>query len=109
MDASVVGSNLNNYSLSNNSFFKMSSGSAGYNITGFANGVSGRFIIVINNTTSNQTFQQENTNSLASNRFILGVANKTIGINQSVTFIYVTGLTVGADTNASRWVLTSTT
>lgn len=32
-----------------------------------------------------------------------------IGVNQTATFIYVTGLTVGAATNQSRWILTAVT
>ena len=101
--------NLNNYLLGDFSFYKLINGPSGYNVTGFAGGVSGKFIVIINNTTSNQTFQQENAGSSASNRFVLGVANKTIGINQSVTLIYVTGLTVGGTPSQSRWVLTATT
>jgi len=100
--------NIDDYNISNNSFFKIT-GTIASNINGFANGISGRFIIVVNNTDKNQTFQQEQTSSVAGNRFILGVANKTIGINQSCTFIYVTGLTVGGVGSQSRWVLTSTT
>ena len=56
----------------------------------------------------NQTFSEEQTSSIASNRFILGVANKTIGVNSTATFIYVTDLTVGGTGSQSRWVLTST-
>lgn len=109
MDANVSAGNLNNYLLENYSFFKLINSSSGYDITGFSGGVSGRYIVIINNTTNNQTFQQENVLSLASNRFVLGVASKTIGINQSLTFIYVTGLTVGGNPAQSRWVLTAST
>ena len=108
MAANVSGSNLNNYTLTDFSFFKLVNSLSGYNITGFAGGVSGRYIVIINNTSNNQTFQQESTSSVASNRFVLGVANKTIGINQSLTFIYVTGLTIGTS-GQSRWVLTAST
>jgi hypothetical protein len=101
--------NMNDYLLGDFSFFKLINGPSGYNITGFAGGISGKFIVIINNTTSNQTFQEENTGSSASNRLVLGVANKTIGINQSVTLIYVTGLTIGAAPGQARWVLTATT
>ena len=99
---------INDFNLSNNSFFKIS-GSTASNIHGFANGTSGRFIIIVNNTDKNQTFLQENTGSLASNRFVLGQANRTIGVNQTVTFIYVTGLTIGGAAAQSRWVLVSIT
>lgn len=100
--------NIDNYSLSDQSFFQIT-GTTASNINGFANGISGRFIIIVNNSTKNQTFQQEATSSTASNRLILGVSNKTIGINQSITFIYVTNLTVNSVTGQSRWVMTLTT
>ena len=99
---------IDNFSLTDNSFFKLT-GTTSSNINGFANGVSGRFIIVVNNTNKNQTFVNEETSSLAQNRFTLGVANKTIGINQAITFIYVTNLTIGGTTGQSRWIMTSTT
>ena len=102
-------SKLNNYLLTDFSFYKLVNASRGYNITGFAGGVSGKFIVIVNTTASNQTFQQENIDSLASNRFVLGVSNKTIGINQSITLIYVTNLTIESNTGQSRWVLISTT
>ncbi len=114
MDANVApqppgpSSTLNNYLLQDFSFFKMVNASRGYNITGFAGGISGKLIVIINTTGSNQTFQQEDGDSDASNRFVLGVSNKTIGINQSITFIYVTNLTIGTS-GQSRWVLQSTT
>jgi len=73
------------------------------------NGVSGRYVVFVNNTDKNQTFTQETISSTGPARFILGVANKTIGVNQTATFIYVTGLTVGGVPGQSRWVLTATT
>ena len=100
--------NIDNYDISNNSFFKIT-GTTASTISGLANGVSGRFIIIVNNTDKNQTLQQENTSSLESNRFVLGVSNKTIGVNQTITFIYVTGLTVGGAGSQSRWVMTAST
>lgn len=115
MDANVApqppgpGDTLNDYLLEDFSFYKLTNASRGYDITGFAGGVSGKYIVIINTTSSNQTFQEEDSASLASNRFVLGVSNKTIGINQSITMIYVTNLTIGAATNQSRWVLISTT
>jgi hypothetical protein len=101
-------SSIDNYNISNNSFFKIT-GTTASNINGLANGISGRIIIIVNNTDKNQTFQQEQSSSSASNRFVLGVANKTIGVNQTVTFIYVTGLTVGGSGSQSRWVMTAST
>jgi hypothetical protein len=99
---------INDYNLPNNSFFKIS-GTTSSSINGFANGVSGRFVIIVNNTDKNQTFVQESAGSTASNRFVLGQANRTIGINQTATFIYVTGLTIGGVSGQSRWVLVALT
>ena len=100
--------NINNFNLDNESFFKIT-GTTASSISGFANGSSGRFIIIVNNTDKNQTFVQESSNSTASNRFVLGQANRTIGINSTATFIYVTGLTINDVPNQSRWVLVALT
>ena len=100
--------NIDDYNLPSNSFFKIS-GATSSNINGFANGVSGLLVVVVNNTNKNQTFVQEATSSSASNRFVLGSANKTIGVNGTATFIYVTGLTIGGVGSQSRWVLTANT
>jgi len=100
--------NINNFDLDSESFFKIT-GTTASSISGFANGSSGRFIIVVNNTDKNQTFVQESANSSASNRFVLGQANRTIGVNSTATFIYVTGLTIGGTGGQSRWVLISLT
>ena len=61
--------------------------------------------LVDENKICNQTFQQEATSSLAPNRFVLGSANKTVGVNSSITFIYATGLTIGGVASQARWVL----
>ncbi len=100
--------NIDNYSLSAGALFKLT-GTTSSSISGFANGTSGRYILVVNNTDKNQTFSQESSSSTASNRFVLGVSNKTIGVNQTATFIYVTGLTVGGNGSQSRWILTAVT
>ena len=81
---------------------------ADYNLTNATTDASNSATLYFNSS-NNQTFQQENTNSLANNRLILGVANKTININQCVSFIYVTGLTVGGVGSQNRWVLFSVT
>lgn len=100
--------NIDNYAISSGAFFKIT-GATASSISGFTGGTAGRLIIVVNNSTKNQNFVEESTSSTASNRFVLGTANKTININQTATFIYVTGLTIGALTNQSRWLLTSNT
>jgi hypothetical protein len=99
---------INNYSISAGTLYDLT-GTIASTITGLANGNIGRFIIIVNNTNKNQTFSQEDINSDPSNRFILGVANKTIGVNQTVTFIYISNLTVGASSGQNRWMLTATT
>jgi hypothetical protein len=99
---------INDYNISAGSLFTIT-GTTASNITGFSNGSIGRYMLVVNGTDKNQTFQQENTGSLASNRLVLGVSNKTIGINQTATFIYVGGLTVGGVSNQARWILTAVT
>jgi len=107
-----ITSDLDNYNLANPtlfSFYKLVSSTSGQDINGFAGGVSGALLVIVNNTTNNHTFQQEALSSLADNRFVLGVANKTISPNQTATFVYVTGLTIGGVTPSSRWMLISTT
>jgi hypothetical protein len=101
--------NLNNYLLTDFSFYKLINASQTYNITGFAGAVNGKFVIIVNTTDASQTFVQESEDSLASNRFVLGVATKTIAINQSLTFIYATGLTINSVAGQSRWVLIAST
>lgn len=95
----------NNYvwdiNISDNAFFRMTNASQGTDVTGIANGENGRVIIIINQSGKNITFQEEDYRSLYTNQLILGVANKTIGINQSITFIYSSTL--------QKWVLMATT
>jgi hypothetical protein len=101
-------SNIDNYAIGNGTFFKIT-GTISSSIGGFTGGVSGRVIIIFNNTNENQTFLEESIDSNPSNRFVLGVSNKTININQTASFIYVTGLTIGGNSGQSRWILTSNT
>jgi hypothetical protein len=107
MDGAVSAGSVNDYVLGNYSFFKLSNATSTYNLTGFAGGVAGRQIIVVNNTLQTHTFQEENANSSASNRFILHSSSRSIGPNQTLTFLYVTGLTVGGNPNQDRWILTA--
>lgn len=92
---------INDINISNHAFFRMTNATAGADINGIDNGVNGRVIIILNTSSKNITFQEEDLASAAENRLLLGVANKTIGINQSVTFIY--------SGNLQRWVLMATT
>jgi hypothetical protein len=100
---------VDNYAIGTNFSYYTMTGSNIADITGFASGVNGRYIIVVNNSTSNQTFRQESTSSTASNRFVLGVASITINPNNSITFIYSTNLTIGGNSNQSRWIMLSFT
>jgi hypothetical protein len=79
----------------------MTNATAGADINGIDNGVNGRVIIILNTSSKNISFQEEDLASAAENRLLLGVANKTIGINQSITLIY--------SGNLQRWVLLATT
>ena len=95
---------INDVVLSDHAFFRLTNnGNAGTDITGFAGGVNGRVIIILNSSTNDITFQAQDARSTNANQLILGGANanKTIGVNQSVTFIYSGFL--------QRWVLMATT
>lgn len=98
--------NIDNYTLNTGTFFKIE-GSSSSIISGFTGGTPGRYIIIVNNTDKDQTFSQEDLASDASNRFMLGSANKIIGTNQTATFIYVSGLTISGISSQSRWLLTA--
>ena len=78
-------------------------------ITGFMGGVNGRMIVIINDTLLNQRFIQESVNSLASNRFVLGVSVVTINRNQSITFLYSTNISINGLSGQNRWVMISYT
>jgi hypothetical protein len=101
--------NIDNYPLGFDFSYYMITGTTASSINGFTSGINGRYIILINNTTNNQTFYQEASSSTDINRFTLGVSNITININQSIAFIYSTNLTIGGVPNQSRWVLVSNT
>jgi hypothetical protein len=92
---------INNIVLSDHAFFRMVNAGAGTDINGFAGGENGRLIVVMNSTTKNITFQQQDAGSTAANRLVLGVANKTINPDQALTFIYSSTL--------QRWVLIAAT
>jgi hypothetical protein len=96
-----AGTVINNINISDNAFFRMINAGQGSDITGFDNGENGRLIIIINQSGKNITFQNEDNRSAVDNRLVLGVANKTIGNNQSITFIYSGTL--------QKWVLMATT
>ena len=103
--------NTDNYNLMNGyTFYVMESlGSVSSNISGFMGGTSGRMIILINSTDVNQTFLQESTNSLISNRLVIGSPNVVINRNQSIMFLYVNNLVIGSTSGQNRWVMISNT
>ena len=92
---------INDVNISAHAFFKMVNAGINTNINGIANGENGRIIYLFNSTTKNITFVEEHPGSVATNRMILGVANKTINPDQVAVFIY--------STTKNRWILISTT
>ena len=104
VNASQVGGVINNYNLSDNfSFYVATNALTNTNVTGFTGGIIGRILLIINNSTKNLTFVEENVSSTDTNRFSIGVSNKTININQTIMFIYAT---VAA---GNRWTMISST
>lgn len=111
IDINVTDSPVNNYILiGTHSFYLItSSNDTPADITGIAAGSLGRSLTLVNTSSVAQTFLQEDGRSGEPNRFVLGVESKLLEINRAITFIYVTGLTIGSSTNQSRWVMTSST
>ena len=79
------------------------------NISGFTGGVNGTYIIMVNATSQTLTFLHESTSSSSFNRLWLGGSNQSISVNGSISFMYVTGLTVDGIPNRGRWLITSQT
>lgn len=103
VDLSSVGGNINNYSLSDGTSYytAIDSSSPTTNITGFANGINGRIIIIINNSGNDILFTEEDANSTSTNRLFLGGSSRTISPNHNIMFIY-SGISIG-----NRWSLLS--
>ena len=95
------GTRIDNVNITAHAFFRMINAGTGSDITGLQNGENGRIVYLLNTSGSNMNFKEENTNSTAINRLILGVSNKTIGINGVIVFIY--------STTINRWVMISST
>jgi hypothetical protein len=103
----IIGSSIvDNYTiLDNYSYYVMTSPSGiSATINGFTGGTDGRLLIIINATGQSQTFFNEGASSSSSNRFSLNSASKVISNNNSISFIYVSGLTIGGAQGQSRWV-----
>lgn len=111
IDINITDSPINDYALiGNHSFYLIkSSNDTAAEITGIATGSMGRSLTIVNTSSAIQTFIEEDTRSGASNRFVIGATNKLVNPNRAITFIYVTGLTVGSETGQSRWIMTSST
>ncbi len=101
---------INNYNLTDGySYYKMKSSDDenSVSICGFMGGINGRLLIIYNDTGVNQTFVQESTTSLVSNRFLLRTPNQVIHDGQTITFLYMTGITVNGVSGQNRWVVIS--
>lgn len=101
---------INNYNLTDGySYYKMKSSDDenSVSICGFMGGINGRLLIIYNDTGVNQTFVQEATTSLVSNRFLLRTPNQVIHDGQTITFLYMTGITVNGVSGQNRWVVIS--
>ena len=111
ININVTDSPVNDYELiGTHSFYLItSSNDTPANITGITAGSLGRSLTLVNTSSVIQTFRYEDSRSGEPNRFVLGAANIVVTINRTITFIYVTGLTIGSETNQSRWVMTSST
>jgi hypothetical protein len=111
IDIDITDTPINDYALiGNHSFYLIvSSNDTAAEITGIATGSLGRSLTLVNTSAVIQTFIEEDERSDASNRIVLGAENKQLGINKAITFIYVTGLTIGSATGQSRWIMTSST
>lgn len=95
---------LDNYLLSSETFFLMSGAAAPCTISGFQNGLNGRFITLINNSANTITFANESTSSTDVNRFFLyPTAGVEVKVQGSISFIYVSNIKTG------RWAMTSNT
>jgi hypothetical protein len=112
IDIGITSTPVNNYILiGNHSFYVLtSSNNTPAEITGIFGGSLGRVLTIVNNSTVVQTFTHGDSRSTANNRMLLsGSINKPISANGTISFIYVTGLTVGSATSQSRWVMTAST
>jgi hypothetical protein len=93
----MTGVKLNNYALPDGTLFNITGTHA--DISGFANGSIGRYLILINASSGNVKFTQEDAASISTNRFQVSAAGGvTVNVNHTITFIYCT------TTLGNRWV-----
>ncbi len=109
IDVTFTSSPVNNYLLlGNHSFYVIASANnTPAEITGIYGGTLGRVLTLVNTTKVVQTFIHEDVRSAAANRFVLGSSEKLIDVNGTITFLYVTGLTIGTTGAQGRWLMTS--
>jgi hypothetical protein len=98
-----------------NNIYVISSTSTATDITGFANGTVGRYIIIINDSNNNMKLHSNDVRSSTNNQLYLpgngggAPADITLKAQSTANFIYVSGLTPNNVANQSRWVLISYT
>jgi trimeric autotransporter adhesin len=92
---SSLSASVNNYNIGTGSYFRLTS-SVAVNITGIANGVDGKVIIITNIGSFNITLLNANTSSTTTNRFLFSSGSDIIlTTNHSITLIY--------DSVSQRW------
>jgi hypothetical protein len=97
---------INNYSLPETSVITLLQTDIGsVYFTGFANGRTGRYLIVFNNTVTTQIFENNSAQSDVGNRFYLPTSFVQLNKDACLTFIYLNNVTVNGTPNQSRWVL----
>lgn len=79
----------------NYTLHRMSANGNGVDITGLANGVDGRVVILVNVGGYGMTLLYEDVNSVAANRLIGSGGNFSFGVNKAVSLVY--------DGVSSRW------
>jgi hypothetical protein len=99
-----TGSDLIDYELPQGTFFILD-GTGGYTFQSCAGGTIGRYVIFINNSTSNIDFINEGT-GIDVNRFSVATSSFiNVGVNSTITFIY--SIIVLDSVFVNRWVCLS--
>jgi hypothetical protein len=89
----TLSGNSNNVAIGNYTFIRITGPTANYDITGFAGGVDGKMLIVVNNTAFAVSFKDANAGSLSSNQLLLNNnADVTLSKNGGAIFIYSAAL-----------------
>lgn len=97
-DVVILNARNDNVAIPNTSLFRLTTGGAAAQISGFVAGVDGQRIVVINGTGSSVAFLPDDANSTAANRiYTAGLATITLSNLGFREFIYSTAY--------SRWIL----